>query len=353
MVATLVKKILIVRFSSLGDIVMTEPIVRYIQKEYPNAKIDYLTKKAFKPLVECFANINEIYLWDDKLNLLKALRNNNYDLLIDLHDKLNSFIVKRIVHAKQTCTYQKKHFLRKLIIKKLTPDQINSTLNLYFSVFKNLNKGIYSSLSLEKCIASEAFPRLNVKDIDQKERVELFNNFQINNGKTLIGIFPGASYFTKQYPINYWIEFINMIPETWNCQFILLGSYDEKYLAVKIKNACDIKPVDLCGYFNIDKLISFISSLNGVLSNDSGPMHLAAALSKPQIAIFGATHPKLGFKPLNNKAVILHYDIKCQPCSLHGSAYCPKKHFKCMKSIKPGQLFQEFKTMLEIKIWGL
>jgi heptosyltransferase-2 len=347
-----IKKILIVRFSSLGDIILTEPIVRYLRIHYPEAKIDYLTKKAFKSVVQHFTGLNNILLWENKSALLKYIRNEQYDILIDLHDKFNTFIVKSLAFAQKTVTYEKKHLFRKLLVKKLLKDNIDSTLDLYFTVFKKIDKDLYEKYSSREN-HSQFYPKILANTESVSETEELYQNYNINHNKTLIGVFPGASYNTKQYPLDYWINFLEMIPESWNCQFIILGSYEEKYQAIKIKNSVNIKPVDLCGKFNLSELIDFVSKLDGIISNDSGPMHIAAALNKPQIAIFGATNTILGFRPLNDKAIIMQSEIKCSPCSLHGGDFCPKKHFKCMRDQKPSLLLKQFKDLLEKSIWKL
>ncbi len=348
-----IKKILIIRFSSLGDIILTEPIPRLLKEKYPDAEIHYLTKPGFAPLLKHFESVGHVHLWQNKWELIQKLRSLSFDLIIDLHDKFNSWIVKRLLFKRNTITYQKKHLLRSLIVRKLSRDTINSTLNLYFSVFKKIDPQLYEYADYTRKIPELFFPHIDIKNPKLEEIYDVFNNYQINPGKTLIGIFPGASYNTKQYSVNSLASFINRIPASWNCQFIILGSYEEKSLALALRNACEIKPVDLCGKFNLDDLIVFCSHLKGVISNDSGPMHIAAALKKPQMAIFGATHTRLGFKPLNRKARILESNVKCQPCSLHGSASCPKSHFKCMKLISPSELYTQFKLMLEKDILQL
>lgn len=359
-----INKIIIIRFSSLGDIMLTEPISRILHELYPHAKIDYLTKNAFVPIVNTFTAINKIYLWENKYQLIKVLRAQKYDLAIDLHDKLNSFIVKKSINAKRTITYDKHHLRRKLICKKLSKRPIYSTVNLYLSIFRKLkdNDNIVSKIPqfnesylLDKDITETRLPELFYPKIYLEKNlnpfiIETFQKFNISHKKIIIGIFPGASFASKQYPASYFSNFLNNIPDTWNCQFILLGSHEDKYVCTEIRKNCVNKPIDLSGYFSIEKLINFINYLHGVITNDSGPMHLAAALNLPQIAIFGSTHTSLGFRPLNKFATIMEANVKCQPCTLHGEKECPKRHFRCMKNISSGDLTSAFKQLLEKEI---
>ncbi len=312
------KKILIIRLSSIGDIVLTQPVATVLREVYPNAAIDYLTKESYSGLVKAFGCIDTTHIWKDKRRILSKLRMQRFDLVIDLHSKLNTFIIKSLVRGKKTVTYNKKHYLRKKIVKKITGKSIVSTIDLYFSALKKI--GITETIE---------YPKLNP---DKLKMISFEKRFP---EKKLIGIFPGALHATKMYPINKLAEFIDSIPSRWNCKFIILGSKSEKLLSAELQETTKTELLDICGEFNISQLISVINNMDVIISNDSGPMHVAAALEKPQIALFGATHPRLGFAPLNKKAIIISSNISCQPCSLHGSTICPKGHFLCMTSISP------------------
>lgn len=324
------KKILVIRLSSLGDIVLTQSAVQALHNEFPDAQIHYLTKKIYSPIVEMFNCVNKIHYWEDKYTLLKNLRKIKFDLAIDLHSKFNTFIIKRFISTKQTVTYNKEHFLRRKIVKKRTDKTISSTAELYFTALKRI--GLENEASSPKL-----FP---VKG------TEMPMIFSISKKAKYIGLFPGALHRTKQYPVKQLAEFIDSVPNEWNCQFLIFGSKEENDLADELNSLTKTNIVDLCGKLDLQKLVSAINKMDAVITNDSGPMHIAAALEKPQIAIFGATHPKLGFAPMNKKAIILSADLPCQPCSLHGEEECPKKHLNCMKSITTAQILDSLKILI-------
>jgi len=163
----------------------------------------------------------------------------------------------------------------------------------------------------------------------------------------LIGVFPGAKHNTKMYPIERIINFIIDVPDHWKCSFVFLGDWTDKEFTNKIRLLSDIKFYDLVGALDVQQLVGAVSMLDVVVSNDSGPMHIAAALGKPQIVIYGATHTRLGFRPLNDKAEILHANISCQPCSLHGSKECKRGTFKCMRDISSDEVYEVFKWVFE------
>ena len=324
------KKILVIRLSSLGDIVLTQSAVQAVRNEFPKAQIHYLTKRVFAPIVNMFNCVDEIHYWENKYTLLTNLRKLKFDIAIDLHSKLNTFIIKSFVNAKQTSTYNKKHFLRRKIVKQKTGMVISSTVSLYFTALKKI--GLNSEVSNPKL-----FP---AKDTTMPKA------FTTNENTKYIGLFPGALHKTKQYPINQLAKFIDSVPPEWNCQFFIFGSKTEMNLADELNSLTEINIIDLCGKLTLQQLVVAIDKMDTVITNDSGPMHIAAALKKPQIAVFGATHPKLGFAPMNKKAIILSVDLQCQPCSLHGGGKCPKEHFNCMKLITAEQILNSLKMIL-------
>lgn len=335
-------KILIIRLSSLGDIVLTQPIIKILKNRYPESEISYLTKKIFAPIVTTFPGVDKIIEWEG-IQITKAvLKKESYDLIIDLHKKLRTKMVCYYSNYKKFVSYDKKHFLRWLIVKKLTKKSINSTLDLYSSALKKIN------------INDEySYPKISVSLQSIAKAIELLTNYNLNFSKYKIAVFPGATHSTKMYPLNYLAKFISLVPKSWNCQFIIMGSYKEKELGLNLKRMVGDNLIEICGATDLELLPAVLSQMDGVISNDSGSMHIAAALNLPQIAIFGATHTSLGFRPLNKKAIVLQSNIKCQPCSLHGGKYCKKGSFECMTSIKPSFLLSKFKLMFERDILNL
>ena len=304
-------KILIIRLSSIGDVVLTQPIVASLRQQYPKAQIDYITKAVFTVIVEKFGCVDNIYVWDESLQILKKIRSEKYDITIDLHAKLNTMLIRLFSNSKKSVVYDKKHLLRKKIVSHKTRKDISSTVDLYYSSLEKLG------LHLTKLV-----PKLHL------ESKEIFIS---KNANKKIGIFPGATHKTKQYPPKKIIELISMLP--YEYQIYLFGSKNETNLVKEIIAGSDKELNDFSGKLDLNELCYYINSMDFIISNDSGPMHIAAALNKKQLAFFGATHPKLGFSPQNDKAIIIKSDLNCQPCSLHGDAKCPQNDFNCMEMI--------------------
>ncbi len=316
-------KILIIRLSSLGDIILTQPLCALLHKHYPEAELHYLCKPEYAALVACFGLPINTIEYSKSLSWHLSLLRLRYDLVLDLHGKFNSYLAANLVRAKQKSLYDKKRNLRKAIVSHKTSTAIDSTVSLYCTALKKL--GIRDAWDNPALI-----PTRQRKPKTQGQAPK-------------IACFPGATHYTKRWPIEYWRALIASMPE---CSFTLLGGGGDKVLAKEICADGTVNCSDQTAKFNLSELVDELQDYDLVLSGDTGPMHMAAALALPQIALFGGTHPRLGFKPLNPKAQILSADLDCQPCSLHGLKACPQGHFKCMQSLSPQILSRQIEELL-------
>jgi heptosyltransferase II len=322
-------KFLIIRLSSMGDIILTQPVVAELRRRFPVAEIHFMTKPQYASLAKMLDKDlsvlsyrkHPLWHWD--------LRREKFDAVIDLHSKLSSFLVACCARSIRKVFYNKQRALRQAIVAHKSDAVIRSTVELYASALEKLWD---SQVSLPP------------------PRISSINNTNIlpldPSGRPSIAIFPGAAHFTKMYPLGYWLDFVRAHPFY---RFVLLGSPTENNLAKEILQATD-NGVNLCGKLDWQALVAIVDACDLVISGDSGPMHLAAALSKHQIAIFGSTHPSLGFAPANDLAVILQHDLPCRPCSLHGANNCPLGHFDCMVKTNPEMLSEACRSILSSTI---
>lgn len=321
-------KILMIRLSSLGDIVLTEPIFRTLAILYPQAEISYLVKPAFKDIVSAFSTQVKILDWNNDLSSLLQLSKVKYDLLIDLHNKPNTALIRLFCQARSKIVYDKKHQLRHRIVAHTTAETISSTLDLYFSALEKIGVHQYSLMPVITADNSAA---------------ELLQKNNLLPAEYIL-IFPGATSFTKRWLIDNFAELADLISPEF--PVVIAGGRSEMPLSGYLQNKCNSTLTDFTGKTNLTQLISLIANAKAVIACDSGPAHLAAALQKPQITIFGATSPKLGFAPLNDKGIIISQNLPCSPCSLHGSDSCPLHHFNCMKAITPRIVLNELLKIL-------
>lgn len=342
--------ILILRLSSMGDIILTQPICAILQKHYPGCNIDYLCKEEFKELPEMFAPPVHPIIYQKKLKFHLRFWRKKYDIVIDLHSKFATYLIMLFMNSPVKVRYCKKRRYRKRIVKGDQKAKIFSTVDLYASALQKMgineqwhnpclqiNK---SELSNSALVSGKADINTSYKSTNSARIVRQ----ECQDIKPIkIAIFPSANHFTKRYPVSCWIQLINTHPQY--C-FTLLGSNTDKEICDNIHKHCPGNCINLCSSFSFPELYAELEGYNLIISGDTGPMHLAATLNKPQIAIFGGTHPRLGFKPLNNAALILCADLPCQPCSLHGREKCPQGHFNCMNSITPALIGAAIKKAL-------
>jgi len=328
-------KILILRLSSIGDIVLTQPVPLILKEKFPDSQVDYLTKPAYKGVIEAFGCIDNIYEWEDKKKAIRIIRMNKYDLVIDLHSKLNTSIIKLLSGSKKTITVNKRHWYRWALTKKIVKQPNKSISDIYLKTLQKIGIDIMNYI-----------PVLHPKKVLKKIIHQLYNDNGIDRKRKLVGIFPGALHYTKQYSTTDLAKFINMVPDKYGCHFLILGAIKDNKFAEKIIERTGVKIYNLCGKVNIPELIALIDTLDIIISNDSGPMHIAAALKKPQIAIFGGTHSILGFSPLNYNAVVLQANLSCQPCSTCGLDKCPLGTMACMKAITADHLLSVFEELI-------
>ena len=327
-------KVLFIRFSSLGDVLLTTPIIRTFRTHFPNAEIHFLTKKQFAPLLEYNPFIDTIISFDAEnesmLQLITRLQKERYTHIIDLHDKLRSALIKRFVRGK-VFTYQKKHNYRKKLLKDHELKPMSSTVDLYASVLEKFD------LSLDEKKLDFFLP-------ENEEAIAA--SFLSSDKKRIVTISPGTSWHTKQYPSEYYKKIIRHLLDNYDVRIVLIGTQQEKNLTTELAALSEKKILNLGGRTTLIESAILIKNSDLFISGDCGPMHIAAAFKVPQIAIFGPTHPKLGFAPLNSNASVISLNIACSPCTLHGNNRCPESHFKCMMELSPDIVLDQVNKFL-------
>ena len=315
-------KFLIIRFSSIGDIVLTTPVIRCIRKQFPEAEIHFLTKHAFRSIVDNNPYINRVHVLGDSFELmLQELKAEEYDYIIDLHHNLRTLRIKKFLKGVKAFSFNKlnveKYILTAIKISILPKKHI---------VDRNL----------------ETLKSLGVKNdglgldyfIPEKDIV---NNHDIPTSHLhgYIAIVIGAALNTKKLPLHKLKELCAAIDHP----IILLGGKEDFRDGEAIAKADDVKVYNACGKFNLNESADLVRRSKLVITHDTGLMHIAAALQKPVISVWGNTVPEFGMYPYYGRYSKQHYDIVeinklwCRPCSKIGYDKCPLGHFKCMEKI--------------------
>lgn len=310
-------KILVLRFSSIGDIVLTTPVLRCLKTQLPDAEIHFLTKKKFFSLVEHNPYVDKIFTFENDLSgVIQELKKEKYDHIIDLHHNLRSLRIKTAL--KVPCHSFDKLNFKKWALVNLKWDFLPSIhiVDRYLETVASLQvKDDGKGLDFFPC------------DCDLPDSSEIPEAFK--NGPYAVASI-GGTHFTKKMPAIKWSFLINQL----EIPVVLVGGKEDKKAAEEIMVGCPKKKNliwNACGQFSIGGSAHLIKQSQLVITHDTGMMHIAAAFQKPIVAIWGNTTPRFGMEPFRTPHFNLEVnDLSCRPCSKIGFSDCPKGHFKCM-----------------------
>jgi ADP-heptose:LPS heptosyltransferase len=310
-------KILILRFSSIGDIVLTSPVVRCLKQQLNASEIHFLTKKSFASIVENNPNVDKVFSFEKNVDeVLPELKKGNYDWVIDLHHNLRSMQVKRAL-GKPSKSFNKLNIEKWLLVNlKINRMPEKHIVDRYFETVAHL--GIKNDLN-----GLEFF-------IDAKNEVDISSlPKEYQNG--FIAFVIGAKHNTKKLPT----EKIISICKKLNRAVILIGGKEDFEAGEKI--ASQISNVfNGCVKYNLQQSASLIKQADKAITHDTGMMHIAAAFQKNIISVWGNTVPEFGmypYMPGKESKIVEVKNLSCRPCSKIGFEKCPKGHFKCMNEI--------------------
>ncbi len=320
-------KFLIIRFSSIGDIVLTTPVIRCLRKKYPNAEIHFLTKRSFKNILQANPYINKIHTLDDDFEeVTAALKKEAFDCIIDLHHNLRTLRIKKALKGVKSFSFNKLN-VEKFIY---TNFKIN-TLPQKHIIDRNLET-VASLGVVNDGLGLDYF----IPEADKLKKDDIPTSHLLG----YVAIVIGAALATKKMPLNKLKELCAAI----NYPVILMGDKNDAANGHEIARVDDIKIYNACGKFNLNESADILRQAKLVVTHDTGLMHIAAALQKPIISIWGNTVPAFGMYPYYGKMSVQHFDVVqvnklwCRPCSKIGYNSCPRGHFKCMEQIAVNEI---------------
>jgi ADP-heptose:LPS heptosyltransferase len=338
-------KFLIIRFSSIGDIVLTTPVIRCLKKQVPGAEIHYLTKSAYTQILSSNPYIDKIHFLEQSLqDIITELKREEFNYIIDLHHNLRSLKVKEALKVKS-------YSFNKLNVKKwiytsfkwnLLPDI--HIVDRYLETVKDF--GVQNDgAGLDYYIAKEEF--INESDLPTSHQAGY------------VGIVIGAALNTKKYPFHH----VKKVCELLDHPIVLLGGLEDADEGDRIAASDKIKIYNACGKFGLNESADLVRRAKLVVTNDTGLMHIAAAYKRPVISLWGNTVPEFGMFPYYGSNFLqrsigeqksLPYDIiqtenlRCRPCSKIGYDSCPQGHFKCMEKIRPAEVVAKIRARLAL-----
>lgn len=324
-------KFLIIQTAFIGDAVLATGIVEKLHQHFPSAEIDFMVRKGNEALLKDHPFLNEVLVWDKQKNkyrnwwrMLKQVRLRKYDTVINVQRFAATGLLTGFSRAKEKIGFNKNPFSF-LFTKKIKHIVADGDKTLHETERNNeLIKHLTGTLI--------AKPRLYPSVADEKAVNEYIK-------PPFITISPASVWFTKQYPADKWVQFIDLLPHRYT--IYLLGAPGDAALAENIRQNAKHPAINiLCGKLSFLQSAALMKHADMNYVNDSAPMHFASAVNAPVTAVYCSTLPSFGFGPLSDKSFIVEREepLYCRPCGLHGRKECPEGHFKCAYDIREQQL---------------
>lgn len=315
-------KILIVRFSSIGDIVLTTPVVRCLKKQVPNSEVHYVTKRAFEGILASNPHIDKIHLIDQKVSeIASELKQESFDFVVDLHRNIRSAQLKSICKTKSSA-FRKLNLQKWLMVRfkwNLLPDI--HIVDRYMETVKDLGV-VNDQKGLDYFIPDE-------------DHVDLEKEFQLKEEYVAFAI--GGQHKGKILPDKKIISICSKI----NMPVILLGGKEDQTRGNHIAKMSECNVINACGMFKLNQSADILKQARTVISHDTGLMHIAAALKKKVISVWGCTIPEFGmypYLPAEGSKIVEVKEVPGRPCSKLGKGMC--KDFACMNLIDEWEIVE-------------
>lgn len=322
-------KILVIQTAFIGDVILATSLLESLKINYPESKIDLVVRKGNESLFNGHPFIGRVFIWEKNkektknlFKILKAIRREKYDLVLGVQRFFNAGLLTAFSKGKNKIGFNKNplSFLFTQSIKHEIGTGLHEVERNY-KLISGFAKKFHKGLKLYPTKADF-------------EKIKKFQN------EPYIVIAPASVWFTKQYPKEKWIEFLN---EVKGLQVLIIGAPSDKELAGEIiSKSTNTKISNLCGEVNLLQSAALMQGAKMCFVNDSAPQHLASSVNAPTTALFCSTVPSFGFGPLSDDAIVIENkeELKCRPCGLHGHKTCPEGHFKCGHAINTESLLK-------------
>ena len=342
------QSILIIAPNWIGDAVSTQPLLANLKVLYPNSKIDILASNWVAPVYRACSEVHEVIeakfehkklQWNLRKQLAKVIEAKNYQACFVLPNSFKSVLIPWLANIPFRIGYRGELRFGLINLALDNPSKVNRPpmMEHYLALSQLLKDD--ESISLDRLA-----PKLNVSSAAKQQVEQKLQGANINSD-SIYAICPGAEYGpSKRWPTEYFAVLAQqLIKQNSNNQIILLGSKSDHSLAQEItskgQQASNVH--NWCGNTSLDEAIALIGMSKAVVSNDSGLMHIAAALQIPQVAIFGSSDPA-HTPPLSDRAKIIWLNMSCSPCH---KRVCPLGHLRCLKDILPEQVLTTLNTL--------
>ncbi len=313
-------KILLLRFSSLGDVVLTMPVARALVRAMPDASVDLGTKLEYRGLFTPASPFTAVHYLDDAgaLPFIKTVNEQGYDIIADLHASLRTTVMMPFLKARVKKRYRNGAFTRRFFVGT----------GIKLSAFPTVLQRYLSTFALTDIPGAPWFA------LGKEERRKgglILKDAGIHRDR-VIGVAPGAKWDTKKWDISRFADLARRLEDKAYDVVFVFGKGDEKDRDMLLNISPDFKMLNTADY-TLREIAYAIGTMDAFVSSDTGLMHLAEAAATPLVTMFGPTTREFGFFPAGQKSIVLEKQLVCRPCTVHGSEKCKQGGHTCMEEI--------------------
>lgn len=323
---------LLIRLSSLGDVVLALAVARAIKEGDSQARVGFMVKSAYQDLVRLCPDVDMVYAHGDS-----AFRNFGADIALDLHNVPKSWWVAIQSGAHTIVSVKKRSWARRQLVWRSRWKRWTNTVITVGET--HLHAASQDSTWRVADAYQVLLTRLGIPGTVMRPRIQPDQNEAmicqktLGGGKPILGVVPGAKWATKQWPVSHYVELINRVNTLKPVQVVVFGDEHERSLGDQLSS--DTGAINQVGQLSLTQLSAWLSCCHAVVGGDTGPLHLASAVGTPVFTLYGPTHPTFGFLPTGPKDLVAMLDISCRPCGIHGGEACPIGTHACMTELKP------------------
>lgn len=318
--------ILLVRFSSIGDLLLTTPLLRVLRARHPGARISFVVREDMAETLRHNPRLTELITWrrgDSLTGLGRRLKATEWTHRLDLHGSMRSHALRQLVGGRWT-GYPKHRLRRTLLVQTgaARGGDLGPVAERYFSAAADLD-----------VLPDGGPPEFFTTREAERDADAFLTERGLGAKRTLIAFAPGAAHFTKRWPTDRWEALIRRIRAT--ADVVILGGSADRQIADAIAAAGGGSTASAAGRFSLTGTAALLKRSRALISCDTGVLHLATAVGTPVVGLYGPTVEQFGFFPYRARATVLQRELNCRPCSTHGGAVCPLGHHRCMTEILP------------------
>ncbi len=325
---------------------LTTPLVRAIRARFPEAQIDFVIKREFAELMQTNPHLTTVYVYDKRSGIMglaglaKQLRSNRYDLFVDIHKNFRTYFLRFLTRPGQIVTFSKQLVQRTLLV--------TTGVNRYEKILQ-IPERYLKPLQSFGVVDDEEGLELFPTEAHWSNVEAIFHYQSLAEKDLVIGFGPIASYPLKQWPAERFVELGRQLVQRYGARILLFGGTQDleavKWIATQIPNA----PIVLCGHLSLLESAAALRRCALFVGNDTGIVHIATAMKRKVIVLFGPTVKEFGYYPYRTQSLVICKPIPCRPCTHTGKGRCKIKTHACMQEISTAEVLEAVEKMLTEK----